>query len=96
MNPSLIKKFFFLPTRCAICQGAKNGEIEILHENENLTILLTMAWRLDVRRGGGLKYQKFAMFCRKEETKCVVTSLSLTLGERARARFALECKWRKT
>ena len=55
MNPSLIQKIFFLPTRCAILQGAKIGEIEILHENENLTILLTMAWRLDGRRGGGLK-----------------------------------------
>ena len=52
MNPSLIQKYFFLPTRCSILQGAKNGEIEILHENENLTILLTMAWRLDGREGG--------------------------------------------
>ena len=55
MNPSLIQNYIFLHKRCSIHQESKNCEIEILHENENLTILLTMAWRLDVRRGGGLK-----------------------------------------
>ena len=54
MNPSLIQNYFFLHKRCSIHQESKNCEIEILHENENLTILLTMAWRLD-GRGGGLK-----------------------------------------
>ena len=51
MNPSLIQNYFFLHKRYSIHQESKNCEIEILHENENLTILLTMAWRLDGRGG---------------------------------------------